>query len=126
MTAATVRVDGARELRRELRALDDGISDLKAVHAESARVVEQRAVQIVPRRSGVLAGSIRSTGQAAGGVVRSGRASVPYAGVIHFGWPAHNIGPQPFLYDALDERRDEVIGLYEQRVNDLIKKHDLA
>jgi hypothetical protein len=57
--------------------------------------------------------------------VRAGRTSVPYAGPIHFGWPAHNIEPTPFLYDALDQRRSEVIDLYEQRVGDLIRKNGL-
>jgi len=32
--------------------------------------------------------------------VQAGRASVPYAGPIHWGWPARNIEPQPFLTDA--------------------------
>ena len=50
--------------------------------------------------------------------------SVPYAGVIHFGWPRHNIEPQPFLYDALDRRSDEVIKLYEDRITDLVHKLD--
>ena len=29
-----------------------------------------------------------------------GRASVPYAGAIHWGWPARNIRAQPFLTNA--------------------------
>lgn len=125
MTKPSLTVNGADELRKALRQFDDGSADLKAAHAESAKVVEQRAVQLVPRRSGALAGSTRSTGQARQGVVRSGRASVPYAGPIHFGWPERNIAPQPFLYDALDDRRGEVIDVYEKRVGELIKKYDL-
>lgn len=126
MTKPTLTVEGAKELRRALRAFDGGVADLKAAHARSAQVVEARAVTLVPRLSGTLAGSIRSTGQAAAGVVRSGRASVPYAGPIHFGWPGHNIKPQPFLYGALDDRRQQVIDVYERHVNELIKKYDLA
>lgn len=125
MTKPTITVEGARELRKALRDLDGATADLKAAHADSANIVAQRAMQIVPRRSGTLGSSIRSTGQAAAGVVRSGRASVPYAGVIHFGFPRRNISPQPFLYDALDERRGEVLDMYEERVASLIKKYDL-
>lgn len=125
MTKPSIKVDGARELRKALKAVDGGIADLKSVHADAAQIVEQRATQLVPRRSGLLAGSLRSSGQAAGGVVRAGRAAVPYAGVIHFGWPGHNISPQPFLYDALDDRTRQVIDVYEKRVNDLIDKHGL-
>jgi hypothetical protein len=47
-----------------------------------------------------------------------------YAGVIHFGWPRHNIEPQPFLYDALDKRFDEVTKLYELRIAALVQKLD--
>ena len=125
MTKPTITVEGARELRKALRDLDGATADLKAAHADSANIVAQRAMQIVPRRSGTLGSSIRSTGQAAAGVVRSGRASVPYAGPVHFGWPRRNISPQPFLYDALDERRGEVLDMYEERVASLIKKYDL-
>jgi hypothetical protein len=79
----------------------------------------------VPRRSGLLESSIRSSGQASGGVVRSGSVGVPYAGPIHFGWPGHNIEPQPYLYDALDDRASQVVDVYEQRVNGLIKTYGL-
>lgn len=53
-----------------------------------------------PRRSGKLAGSIRPGATQKAGVVRAGRASIPYAGVIHWGWPGHNIAAQPFLTEA--------------------------
>lgn len=120
-----IRVEGARELRRALKNIDGGTTDLKTVHADAAALVEQRAAQIVPRRSGHLEASIRSSGQARQGIVRAGKASVPYAGVIHFGWPAHNIAPQPFLYDALDQRATEVVDLYEKRVDKLIRDNGL-
>lgn len=126
MTKPSVTVEGARELRKALKAVDGGVADLKAAHADAAEIVEQRATQLVPRLSGNLAGSLRSSGQAAGGVVRAGRASVPYAGVQHFGWPGHNIEPKPFLYDALDQRSADVVAVYEQRVGSLIDKHGLA
>jgi hypothetical protein len=51
---------------------------------------------------------------------------VPYAGPIHFGWPARNIRPNPFIYQVLDSRRDEVLKLYERRIDEIITKYDLA
>lgn len=120
-----ITIEGDRELRRALRNLEGGTDDLKAVHADGAEMVAERARQLVPKRSGLLGSSIRSTGQAATGVVRAGRASVPYAGPIHFGWSARNIRPQPWLYDALDDRRDEVIDRYERHLGDLVDKHGL-
>jgi hypothetical protein len=126
VTKPELRVDGAKELRKALKQFESGVSDMKAAHLEGAQVVERRAVQLVPRLSGTLAASLRSAGQAGAGVVRAGRASVPYAGVQHFGWPARNIRPKPYLYDALDDRRAEVIDVYEKRVGELISKYDLA
>jgi len=125
VTKPEIKVEGSRELRRALKNVENGTADLKKVHADAAKVVELTATQLVPRRSGTLGASVRSTGQAAAGVVRAGRASVPYAGPIHFGWTAHNIAPQPFLYDALDQRRNEVIDLYQERVDKLIKTNGL-
>ncbi|MEM9521560.1 MAG: HK97 gp10 family phage protein [Actinomycetota bacterium] len=120
---ARAEVENGRALRRQLRQIEGGIADLKVVHKAAAQVVERRAVAIVPRRSGRLAADIRSAGQASGGVVRAGRKSVPYAGPIHFGWSARNISPQPFLYDALDDRRSEVLDAYDKHVAAVIRKH---
>ena len=120
-----VRVEGGRELRRALKNVADGTKQLKSVHADAAHVVELRAAVLVPKLTGTLGGSLRSSGTQRGGVVRAGRASVPWAGPIHFGWPSRGIAPQPFLYDALDERIDEVVDLYETRVKKLIRKNGL-
>jgi len=125
VTAPAIKVEGAKQVQKALRNIEGGTEDLKAVHLDAAEIVATQARALVPRRSGKLASSIRAAGQARQGVVRAGFASVPYAGVIHFGWPAHNISPQPWMYDALDERRGEVLGVYADRVNDLIKKNGL-
>ena len=125
MTKPEIEVEGARQLKRALRQVEGGTSDLKEIHAKAAKIVEGAALPLVPRRSGRLADTLRSSGIASGGVVRAGFAKVPYAGPIHFGWAARNISPQPFLYDALDARRGEVIAAYEDNVKKLIKKHGL-
>lgn len=121
MAGEAVRIEGASELRRALRDVAGGLADLKDAHREVGQIVADRATTIAPRRSGRLAGSVRAARQASGAIVRAGRSSLPYAGVIHFGWPAHNIEPQPFLYDALDDRRNQVIDAYERRINALNK-----
>lgn len=121
-----IEIEGLRELNRAFRRLgSDATVDLKGVHLESARVVEKRARQVVPVRSGRLKDTLRSSGTMRGAQVRAGFARVPYAGPIHFGWRKRNIRPQPFLYDALDDRRAEVLRTYEDNLNKLIRKHDL-
>jgi hypothetical protein len=92
-------------------------------------MVAGTARTLVPVRSGRLAKSIRAGVTARTGVVRAGTKDVPYAGPIHFGWfvrkpPAVGgpIQPQPFLYDALDARRDEVMERYVVAVQTVATK----
>ncbi|MEL6894207.1 MAG: hypothetical protein AAFP84_21630, partial [Actinomycetota bacterium] len=107
-----VRVEGAREVRKALRDANGNLDDLKAVHADAAEVVEDAVDP--PYLTGRTAASVRSSGQASGGVVRAGFARLVWVPVIHFGWADHNIEPQPYLYDALDERRTQVVDVYRK------------
>jgi hypothetical protein len=100
-----VEVQGARTLRRTLKAAGVELTDLKKAHAEVAELVSSRAAALAPHRSGRLAASVRGSGQAGAAVVRAGRAAVPYAGVIHFGWAARGIEPHKFIYDAAEATR---------------------
>lgn len=123
---AAVQVEGAKQLRKALEAMgDEAVAELKAVNLEAAEIVAKAARPLVPRKTGALEATVRASGTKTRGAVRAGKKKVPYAGVIHFGWPDRNITPQPFLYDAIDRRRDEVIAAYEKNVQNLRKKHGL-
>jgi hypothetical protein len=95
-----VTVEGARELRRSLARAGGDLGDMKEVHGEIANYVAVRAKSAAPRRSGRLASSTRGNRAQSTAVVRAGGASVPYAGVIHWGWARHSIEPQPFLVNT--------------------------
>lgn len=103
----------------------DGTNDLKAAHKAAAEIVERDAQPRARRKSGRMAGSIRSTGQAKQGVVRAGFASMPWVPIQHFGHAARNIAPNPFLYEALDARAGAVVTEYERQVDKLARKHGL-
>lgn len=122
---ARIEIEGLDELRRNIRKLEGGVDDLKAANSSAAKIVENAAAPLVPRRTGRLRMSLRSSGTQRAGVVRAGKASVPYAGPIHFGWRKRNIRPQPFIYEAADRRRSEVLEAYDKQVGDLIRKYDL-
>ena len=98
--APVIRVDGARELRRGLKAAGDDLEDLKHVHATVARYVALRAAAMAPRRSGRLAGSVRGNQAKTSAAVRAGGARVPYANPIHWGWPRRHIAANEFLVNA--------------------------
>jgi hypothetical protein len=121
----SIKATGVKELRRELRKMGDDLEDLKALNLDVATIVSDRAKDIVPRRTGTLADTIRPAGTKTAGRVRAGFKRVPYAGVIHFGFPARRIQPQPFLYDALDQRRGEVFDAYFKGVKKIQRKAGL-
>jgi hypothetical protein len=115
-------VTGAKELRRALKKMDGRLKDLKDVHDDVGHVVASRARAIAPHLSGTLAGSIGNDRRVAGASVFAGSRRVPYAGPIHFGWPAHNIEAQPFLYEALEDSQDDITRIYTLGMEVLIDK----
>lgn len=118
---------GLREVQRDLNKLgDDTKNEMKDTHKEAAEVVVMGAKRLVPYRTGALAASIRALATKSSGRVRAGSASVPYAGPIHFGWPARAITPNPFIYDAIDDRRDDIRDLYDERIDQLIRDYGLS
>lgn len=123
-----LEIEGLREVVRDLRGLaEDSREDMKETHRLAGEIVAAAAKPLAPVRTGALSNTIASSPTKYQGRVRLGRgASVPYAGPIHFGWPARRIAPQPFVYDALDGRREEVKQAYERRMNELIARHNLG
>lgn len=121
-------LQGDRELKRQLSVLDAKFDDLKIFHQDLAELVMARALTRVPVRSGRLRETIRASGTKTAGRVRAGFKRVPYAGPVHFGWATRPnasrgirggpITPNPFLYEALDERRAQVLAAYRKKVNE--------
>lgn len=117
-----VRVEGARQLRRRLRSIENGLEDLKAEHGWIASYVYRRSAAATPRRTGRLAGTGRSSGTKTASIVRYGRASVPYAGVIHYGWPRRNIAPQPWVIDAAQRTEPVWRAHFEETIQNLVER----
>jgi hypothetical protein len=95
--AERISVDGDETLNRTLRAAEADLADMD--QSDSARMVAQRAAARAPKRSGTLARSVYAKGLGKGEAVV--QSELVYAPVIHYGWAAHNIAPQPFLTEAL-------------------------
>jgi hypothetical protein len=118
----TVRAEGLRRLRADLKQLGDDLGDLKDANARAAQLVATAAAARAPRRTGRLAGSVRGNRAAGRATVVAGRASVPYAGPIHYGWPAHGIEPHPFVIDAAQATEAEWLGLYLEDIDQQLDK----
>ncbi len=130
MPEVAIYVDSAK-LQKALKEVGpEMVAELKEGNKALGEIVGDRARQLVPVRSGALQKTIKAAKAAGGAKVNAGTPSltskVPYAGPIHFGWRARDIDPNPFLYDALDERRDEVVAAYEKQTADLLKKAGLT
>ena len=123
-----VEVRGLRELRRDFRKAGGDMTQLKDLHKYLADDVAGTAKTKVPVRSGRLKNSIRGSATQTAARVRagnnrkSGPSSVSYAAPIHFGWSRRGIRPQPFLYEALDDRRNQVIDAYNDQIDSIIRK----
>lgn len=118
----TVKVDGARELRRALGRAGTDLRQLNDAHRAASTIVAQAAGAYVPRRSGVLAASIRPQGTRARARVAAGGAAVPYAGPIHWGWPARHIAPTLFITEAASNTEPIWTGRYEDEIAKIVGK----
>lgn len=68
--------------------------------------------------AGQLARSLKKAG-----VVRAGnKGKVPYAGVINYGWPGHNIKATYFANKAAKDTEPEWTALYSQAVEKIINR----
>lgn len=120
MAGETIKILGLKELQRSLKNFQKDVKNApRQINAEAARLVRDTARQIVPRRSGRLA---RSITPGASGTKSYVKTSLIYGPVIHFGWPRHHISPSPFLYNALDQRHDDIVDLYNKRLEELADK----
>lgn len=112
MAQPGVRVEGAAKLARTLRRAGHDLQDLKDANQEVAQFVVDRADSKAPRRTGALAATARPSRAAGRARVMAGRATVPYAGPIHWGWEARGIEPQPWIHETALDNQTQIEALY--------------
>lgn len=116
MASKALYVVGQRRFVATMRKAGADMDELKDVNAQAARVALPAVRALVPRHTGTLAGSIRAGATKRAGVVRAGRKSVPYAGVINYGWPARHITGRLFANTGVARTEPTWAKLYEQFV----------
>ena len=126
-----IKVEGLSKVQRDLRKLSTDALDLNKTefletNKQVAEIVINETKKYVPVLTGALAAAIRNASTKKSAKVRAGNVAVPYAGPIHFGWPARTIKPNTFLYEAIDARKSEVANRYSELVSDLVTKYDLG
>lgn len=120
MAQPGVKVVGGRRLRRSMKAAGVELSELKAVHSAVARMVAEKAAKRAPHRSGLLASTVRGNNAAARSTVMAGKASVPYAAPIHWGWPARNIKAQPWISETAQDTEAQWLRMFEAGIRKAI------
>ena len=118
-----VEVKNLKPLQREVRRMKDKElnAEMKKANKAAAQVAVDDGKPRAPKVSGSLAGTIKAANSAKYAAVKAGSPKkVPYAGVIHFGWPARNIKPQPFLDDAIRENFGEIRDTYEDALRAVV------
>ena len=115
-TAPTVKVEGLKELLATMRKAGVDMADMKRANQSAGRTVASWAGVTAPRRSGALGMSVRPANQVGRARVMAGGSSVPYAGPIHWGWPARSISAQPFISAAAQATESAWV---EQYLNEL-------
>jgi len=121
MGQPTVKVQGARELRAALKRAGISLADLKAANQAVGALVARAATPHAPRRTGRLGGSARAAKAAGRARVMAGGASVPYAGPIHWGWPARHIAPQPWIADAARDTQGAWMSEYQDAIDQIVQ-----
>ena len=115
--AAHITVIGGSELSLTLHELSVGLDDLELANEGAAELLLERARPRTPRRSGRLAASGRVDATREGAAIEFTEI---YAGVIHNGWPAHNIDAQPWLLDTIQDDASSAVDVYREYVGDLL------
>lgn len=120
-----IEVEGYKEMRRLMRQIgDDKLKEmLKDANYEAAKIVADEAQKEAPKVSGRLAASVRPNRAVGYGAVRAGSAArVPYAGPIHYGWPARGIKANDFIGRALKNKLGAARKNYQKNIRRLAKR----
>ena len=125
MSRAGFHVEGLNQVVRDLQKMGVDVDDLKDAFAKIADEAAEAAASFAPRKSGRLAGDIRGNRAKSKAVVTAGRASVPYAGPINYGWPSRNIAPAGFMQRADQAMQARAVGLLEDEINQKIQQRGL-
>jgi len=120
------QVEGLARLVRDLKGLGLDVEDLKGAFSTIAARGAAVAAGLAPKRSGRLASSSRGNRAQSKAVVTVGRAAIPYAGPINYGWPARGITASGFMQKTDQQLRPVAIQQLEQEINHRIRARGLT
>lgn len=126
MAQSGVRVEGLNKAIRSLQEYGVDVSDLKATFADIASDGARLASSFAPARTGRLRHTVRGNKAKNKAVVIAGRARVPWAGPINYGWPARSIHRSLFMQRADAALEPDAIRLLESGLEEAARKAGLT
>lgn len=120
------KVEGLTQVVRALQEMGAEVDDLKDAFSKIADDAARTASSLAPRVTGRLAGDIRGNRAKSKAVVTAGRASVPYAGAINYGWPKRGIAASNFMQRADQATQPRAIQTLEDEINKKIRERGLT
>lgn len=121
-----MRVEGLNETLRALKKAGADAEDMKQLMFALGSIVVAAAQPKAPTLSGKMSSTIRAGKGRTKAVVRAGGAKAPYAGVIHYGWPARNVEPHPYLADAVTSETGRLLDTLEKGLADILRNANLV
>lgn len=121
-TYGSVKVEGLNKTLTALQRLGVEVADLKDAMGDIASEGARLASGFAPVRSGHLRNTVRGNKAKAKAVVVAGRARVPYAGAINYGWPKRGIKPSLFMQRADAALAPRAVKMLEAGLDEAIKK----
>ncbi len=121
MSTEAIKITGLKETIGAMNRLStEAAVEIRVINIDAAETIARDAAVRAPRLLGILADSIIASSSQKGyaAYVSVGKGLL-YAQPVHWGWPRRGIAPQPFLYEALDARREEVTAKYEAGIKKL-------
>lgn len=126
MAATGVHVEGLRDKVRALEAAGVEVAELKDVMGGIASTGAEILAGYLPSRTGRLRGTARGNKAKGSAVVTVGRASVPYAGPIIYGWPKRNIHASQAIEQTDRIMETKAVEMLEAGFQTICERHGLA
>jgi HK97 gp10 family phage protein len=118
-----IKVVGLNNAIRALKDLGVPAKEIAQAGTDAGNIIAKEARSLVPVRTGNLKDTIRVSKAQTKVVVRAGKAKVPYANPIHWGWFRRGIKPNEFFSRAIAENIDAVASVYFENLQKLIDKY---
>lgn len=120
-----VKIEGAAQLRRTLKAAGVDMKDWSAVNRKVANVVAAVARTTAPKGPevrGHIAVTVRPGATQRAAIVRVGNKSKPYGPAIHWGWVRRNIKPNAWVSRAAQSTEPQWTNMYFTGLEAIVNK----